>query len=540
MLPAPPGPFRPGFFRSPLRGPWLTSALGSILLVLITIVATTGFLSHAAYMPDLRGNAIVPADRDLPLATFFDWPTGPSWLYALTQGLHTNVGLVAIPFLLAKLWSVIPRLFAFPPVTSPAQAIERLSIALLVSSAVFELATGVMNAQYWYPFKFNFVVAHYYGAIVFVASLVLHVIVKLPVIARAYRQRGRAEAAARQPREHQARAGGRARRARDDRTRPRRRSRAAGCSPSPAPERACCCWATSGSRSAGRCASSRSSRRGASDFPVNKTARAAGVTRGDGRAGLRAEAARRRHRGLASRARSCSRCRSAPRGCRSRASRAGRRRRSGPACSSPCWPSARARPGASEVLVESLQPAGVLRRASLSGAQIAADDALLALKVNGADLSMDHGYPARDHRPRAAGRAQHQVGRPDDLPEGVMTFRARYGASPIHLLAHLALLPLVAWALLTVLDFRAASNVVLWLVGAVILHDLVLLPAYSALDRVARVAVPGAINYVRVPGGLSLLMPARLLGHDPRQGRGRLRARQRAGVRGLRRRAGCC
>ena len=74
--------------------------------------------------------------------------------------------------------------------TSPAQAIERLSIALLVSSAVFELATGVMNAQYWYPFKFNFVVAHYYGAIIFVASLALHVIVKLPVIARAYRERG--------------------------------------------------------------------------------------------------------------------------------------------------------------------------------------------------------------------------------------------------------------------------------------------------------------------------------------------------------------
>src|SRR5829696_4195654 len=170
MLPAPPGPFRPGFWRSPLRGPWLTAALGSILLVL---------------------NAIVPKDRDLPLiASFFDWPTSPSWLYGLTQGLHTNVGLVAIPFLLFKLWSVIPRLFAFPPVKSSAQAIERLSIALLVSSAVFELATGVMNAQYWYPFKFNFVVAHYYGAIVFVASLALHVIMKLPVIAKAYRERG--------------------------------------------------------------------------------------------------------------------------------------------------------------------------------------------------------------------------------------------------------------------------------------------------------------------------------------------------------------
>src|SRR3954469_20089912 len=191
MLPLPPGPFKPGFWRSPLRGPWLTAALGSILLVLIAIVAATGFLSHAAYMPDLGRHAIVPKDRDLPvIASFFDWPTSPSWLYALTQSLHTNVGLVAIPFLLAKLWSVIPRLFAFPPVKSPAQAIERLAIALLVSSAVFELATGVMNAQYWYPFKFNFVVAHYYGAIVFVTSLALHVIVKLPVMAKAYRERG--------------------------------------------------------------------------------------------------------------------------------------------------------------------------------------------------------------------------------------------------------------------------------------------------------------------------------------------------------------
>jgi len=88
-----------------------------------------------------------------------------------------------------------------------------------------------------------------------------------------------------------------------------------------------------------------------------------------------------------------------------------------------------------------------------------------------------------------------------------MTFRARYGASPVHLLAHLALLPLVAWALLTVLDFRAASNFVLWLVGAVILHDLVLLPFYSALDRAGQRAAPRpAINYVRVPALLSGLL----------------------------------
>src|SRR5205823_6032895 len=34
----PPGPFRPEFWRSPLRGPWLTSALGSLLLPLLLIV----------------------------------------------------------------------------------------------------------------------------------------------------------------------------------------------------------------------------------------------------------------------------------------------------------------------------------------------------------------------------------------------------------------------------------------------------------------------------------------------------------------------
>ncbi|MXI81589.1 hypothetical protein GR254_19970, partial [Mycobacterium tuberculosis] len=33
--------------------------------------------------------------------------TRPSWLYRLTQGLHVGLGLVIIPVVLAKLWSVI-------------------------------------------------------------------------------------------------------------------------------------------------------------------------------------------------------------------------------------------------------------------------------------------------------------------------------------------------------------------------------------------------------------------------------------------------
>jgi DMSO/TMAO reductase YedYZ molybdopterin-dependent catalytic subunit len=390
MPPAPPGPFRPGFFRSPLRGPWLTSALGSILLVLITIVATTGFLSHAAYMPDLPGNAIVPNDRDLPLLTGFDWPAGPSWLYALTQGLHTNVGLVAIPFLLAKLWSVFPRLFAFPPVTSPAQAIERLSIALLVSSAIFELVTGVMNAQYWYPFKFNFVVAHYYGAIVFVASLVLHVIVKLPVIARAYRARGVIKPL------------------RDDlaNTKPEPEGDLVSTNPAEPTISRRGLFAFAGAGAAVLLLGNVGQSIGGplrklalfgprrEDFPVNKTAAAAGIkpemTGPSYALRLRAgdtEVSLSREDLLALPQRTAT----LPIACvegwsttqewsgvqlKLLAERAGA-------------------PGASEVLVESLQEAGVLRRASLTGAQIAADDALLALKVNGADLSPDHGYPAR-------------------------------------------------------------------------------------------------------------------------------------------------
>jgi DMSO/TMAO reductase YedYZ molybdopterin-dependent catalytic subunit len=186
---APPGPFRPEFWRSPLRGPWLTSFLGTLLLPLVLIVATTGFISHNAYQPQLPHNAFVdPAHDVLPFIHL--WPTSPAWLYALTQGLHVTVGLVAIPLLLAKLWSVIPRLFAWPPARTAAAGLERASLLLLVGGALFEFATGVLNIQDYYPWHFSFLRAHYYGAWVFMAALTLHVILKLPVVARAFRDRG--------------------------------------------------------------------------------------------------------------------------------------------------------------------------------------------------------------------------------------------------------------------------------------------------------------------------------------------------------------
>ncbi len=51
--------------------------------------------------------------------------------------------------------------------------------------------------------------------------------------------------------------------------------------------------------------------------------------------------------------------------------------------------------GDPEVLVESLQEGGAFAQATLASNQIFDEDSLLALKVNGADLSPDHGFPAR-------------------------------------------------------------------------------------------------------------------------------------------------
>jgi DMSO/TMAO reductase YedYZ molybdopterin-dependent catalytic subunit len=387
---APPGPFRPRFWRSPLRGPWLTAALGTVLLALVAIVAVTGLLSHMAYEPDLRGNAIVPAGSDLPLT--FGWPTSPTWLYAVNQSLHVNVGLVAVPFLLAKLWSVIPRLFAWPPARSPAQAVERLGIALLVASAVFQFATGIVNAQYWYAFHFNFVVAHYYGAIVFVGALALHVVVKTPVILRAYRERGWL------------------RPLRDDllhtRPEPAEPDGLAPVDPDPPTITRRGLFAFVGGASALLLVANVGESIGGpvrklaflaprrESFPVNKTAARAKVT-----ADMVGPAYR---LALSGGAREVALSRDDLLALPQHTARLPI------ACvegwtTTQTWTGVRLSelaavagvPGAGSAFVRSLQPAGVLSKASLSGDAVADPDALLALKVGGADLPLDHGYPAR-------------------------------------------------------------------------------------------------------------------------------------------------
>lgn len=164
------GPFRRGAFTSALRSPRLTSHLGLLLAVAFGVCFLTGLLSHAIQHPP----------------DWFWWPARPVWLYRVTQGLHVATGLASVPLLGAKLWSVYPKLFAWPPFRDLAHALERCSVLLLASTAIFQLVTGILNIARWYaPMPFGFVAAHHWTAWLAVGALLVHVAVKLPIVRRA-------------------------------------------------------------------------------------------------------------------------------------------------------------------------------------------------------------------------------------------------------------------------------------------------------------------------------------------------------------------
>jgi hypothetical protein len=91
-------PTSPAFWRSPLRGPWFTSVLGVVLLGGITVLFVTGLLSYAAYNPDLAPVNDQTPGKGLLGFYLFSWPTDPSWLYRLTQGVHVTLGITLIPY----------------------------------------------------------------------------------------------------------------------------------------------------------------------------------------------------------------------------------------------------------------------------------------------------------------------------------------------------------------------------------------------------------------------------------------------------------
>jgi DMSO/TMAO reductase YedYZ molybdopterin-dependent catalytic subunit len=380
-------------FRSPLRGPWLTSVFGAVLLACLPLVIVTGLLDYVAYGP---GQGI-PADVGWLHLPLFDWPTRPAWLFRLTQGLHVGLGLVLVPVVLAKLWSVIPKLFAWPPIRSAAQALERISLLLLVGSILFEIATGLLNIQYDYVFGFSFYTGHYIGAWVFIASFVAHVALKLPNLVRALRSRSlRTELAT--PVE---------------RTEPEPPDDSGLVPEDPAPATmsrrgvlgvvgggmALVAGLTAGQAIGGPLRDlalllprGREPGEGPDGFPINRTAVAAGITERQTNGGWRLMLT-----GGAERHLTREELLALPQ----------HTARLPIACvegwsTVQTWTGVRLRdlaglagvPAARSAFVTSIEQ-GPFARAALTAGQVTDPDALLALRVNGADPSLDHGFPAR-------------------------------------------------------------------------------------------------------------------------------------------------
>ena len=161
-------------FSSPLRGPEVASRVGLWLGICFGIAFLTGVFSHF--------------HQDRP-----DWlwlPARPVWIYQVTQGLHVIAGTAAVPLLLVKLWSVFPKLFARIPLENMRKTAvhlaERASIAALVSASIFLLATGVANITHWYPWEFSFRDSHYAVAWIAIGAVLVHIAVKLPLIRDAF------------------------------------------------------------------------------------------------------------------------------------------------------------------------------------------------------------------------------------------------------------------------------------------------------------------------------------------------------------------
>ncbi|MFD8450154.1 MULTISPECIES: molybdopterin-dependent oxidoreductase [Streptomyces] len=401
---APRLPSSPGFWRSPLRGPWFTSVLGLVLLVGITVLFVTGLLSYAAYNPDLAPVNDKTPDKGVLGFYLFAWPTDPPWLYRLTQGVHVTLGLVLIPVLLAKLWSVVPRLFTLPPARSVAHALERISLLLLVGGALFEFVTGVLNIQLDYLFPGSFYPLHFYGAWVFFAAFAAHAALKTPIALRNLR-------AMRELRNLRA-----MREERDDLVSPRPAA--------PTVSRRGALWFVGGgsllmfATNAGRSfdgplrATAVLSPHGGPEpgsgpngFQINKTAAHVGIDPAEtrdgtwrlvvtGRSGTvrlgRAELLAMEQHSVA-----------LPIACVE-----------GWSTSDQWWRGVRLRDLATrvgheddppDVFVESLQRRGAFRSGALRANQVADPRSLLALYVNGEALSADHGYPARIIVPAAPG-----------------------------------------------------------------------------------------------------------------------------------------
>ncbi|PJI84886.1 molybdopterin-dependent oxidoreductase [Luteimicrobium subarcticum] len=159
----------------PARSTRTTVVIGRLLGLALLMCFATGLYSH--YLQDP--------------ASWMRFPTWPSNLYQITQGVHVATGIASIPLLLAKLWSVYPRLFQWPPLRSAQHAVERVLVGVLVAASLVEVTIGLLNTYQWYVFPFPFRAIHLALAWVVVGALAIHVAVQLPKIVAHWSGRSR-------------------------------------------------------------------------------------------------------------------------------------------------------------------------------------------------------------------------------------------------------------------------------------------------------------------------------------------------------------
>lgn len=95
-------------------------------------------------------------------------------------------------------------------------------------------------------------------------------------------------------------------------------------------------------------------------------------------------------------------------------------------------------------------------------------------------------------------------------------FRYAYGAEPLHLLATLASLAVAMFVILRIFELPMAAAILIWLGAAIVAHDLITLPLYTAFLRVAEETTDAAVeprrralltlNHIRIPLAFSVLL----------------------------------
>ncbi|WP_170180914.1 molybdopterin-dependent oxidoreductase [Antribacter gilvus] len=159
---------RPEDFTSAVHDERVVARVGVWFGAAIVILFVTGLVSHLHQNP----------------VWWLPFGPEPAWAYRVTQGLHVAAGFACVPLLLAKLYAVYPRLFVRPVVTGWRHGLERASVGLLVAATVFQVVTGVLNVFQLYVFGFGFTRVHYATSWIVFGAVLVHVGVQLPAVVR--------------------------------------------------------------------------------------------------------------------------------------------------------------------------------------------------------------------------------------------------------------------------------------------------------------------------------------------------------------------